>query len=1601
MLKKIRKSLTLKWMVFSILLATIPLTIAGFSIIQIYQKDLKRSVIGTEEMKASMVVERTEAFFEKITSNLRALVNDEDFKMGSSPSHIKNLLENHLYQIDSIWELAFLDGRGKEIIKVSKYRSIGPDDLKSQSKSEMFGVASKGNTYYGEFYLTKDIVPTMGIAVPIREYRGEPVGVLSAKIHLRYLWNLIPQIQIGKEGSTYVVDKEGNLIAHPDTRRVLLGLNVRHLPMVDQVVSGKEGNLEYEYPEGERVLCVYKSIKKLGWGVIVQVPVKEAYEPLRQVARTAFIWILVGLAVAVILSLFFTRRLTLPIERLSKEMGEVAKGHLNTYIQPTTKDELGLLTESFNQMIQDLKQSQETLKEAEGKYRGVFEKSKDMVYMTSLDGKFIDVNQGGVEILGYKNKEELLKILTKDTYFHPEDREKFVYEIANQGFAKDFEAKLKRKDGIPIDVLITASVRKDAEGHIIGYEGIIKNISLRKRIEEELHQRTKELQTLYDLSVLINQTLDLDRVLPDALDRASSLTGFEMGGIYLYNEVEKSLELKFNKGYTPSFAESVKVLKFGEGVAGKTIQLKQPVIFSVDEYPFPQLLPFLKEAGIQSLVGIPLLAKGKAIGAITLSSRSIHTLTPREINFLESIGAQIGLALENARLFSNVAKAKSEWETTFDSVTDLITIRDRDYQMIRANKAAFKRFGLKPEQMIGKKCFETLHQSDQPCEGCYVSKTLETQKPESGERDSKYLNGIFQYHTFPIYDETGEVVAVVDLAREITEEKRLEMEKEVVNNINKILASSLEVRRVIKAVHSELKKVIDSERMTITLLNEGGEGFQYFALEKDYEAKELSGGVIYPKEGTSLEKATGTGLPVIVSDTGKGDSWLDQKLLKEGIRSSLVFPLEYKGKVIGTMNFGNKETNYFSDHHINFLHSIAPGLAISIQNALLFEETKKRLDEFTILYEIMKISATSLNLDKMLKEIMNALNNFFKFEAMGILLVDENTKRLMPHPASYNDLSVKNIGKLGLTVGKGITGWVAERGEPLLVNDVSEDSRYVCGDENIRSEMCVPLKVGQKVIGVIDAQSRALNGFSGDNLRLLSIAGGQIATLIENIRLYEEIKRSEEKYRTVIEGAHDGICVVGKDNRIKYANKRMVEIQGYPQEELIGMDFRDFLDDESKQLMADRYLRREQGEKSFPRFELVVFRKDGEIRNVEINARVVKDPDGNANYIVFAIDITEKKKMEEQLLQAEKLRALAEMASGVAHDFNNALAAILGNTQLLLYTVEDEEIKESLKVIEKVAKDSAQTVRRLQDFTRKRVHQELFKVDVNSIIKDSIEITKPKWKDEVQSRGIRIEMVSNLEKIPSVSGNASELREVFTNMIFNAIEAMPDGGKIEIHTFQKRKEVFIQVSDTGIGIAEEERKKIFEPFFTTKPFTNTGLGLSMSYGIIKRFGGEIDVESKVGHGTTFTIILPIGEDGREEVISPSTIKKGRKAHILVIDDEEFVRSVISRTLAQVNHQVTLAEDGEKGIQLFKNGTFDMVLTDLGMPGMSGWEVCRRIKEISPHTPVGMITGWGMELNRSKMEEYGLDFIISKPFDFNQILNVVAETIESREERFLS
>jgi signal transduction histidine kinase/ActR/RegA family two-component response regulator len=383
--------------------------------------------------------------------------------------------------------------------------------------------------------------------------------------------------------------------------------------------------------------------------------------------------------------------------------------------------------------------------------------------------------------------------------------------------------------------------------------------------------------------------------------------------------------------------------------------------------------------------------------------------------------------------------------------------------------------------------------------------------------------------------------------------------------------------------------------------------------------------------------------------------------------------------------------------------------------------------------------------------------------------------------------------------------------------------------------------------------------------------------------------------------------------------------------------------------------------------------------------------------------LKELKQVQDQAIQAEKLRAMGEMASGVAHDFNNVLAVILGNIQLLLHQQENlrsEEIRERLRVIEQASKDGAETVRRIQEFTGVKGEKEFVSLSLNELIKEVAVITAPRWKDQAQRKDIQIEWISKLGDIPLILGNPSELREVLTNIVFNAVDAMPEGGKLAVTTQPQSEDwVEVMISDSGIGMAEEIRKRIFDPFFTTKGVTSSGLGMSVSYGIIKRHGGEILVESELGKGTTFILHLPTGygeEAPKEEKEVMKPVKRIRSARILVIDDEDTVRDILSRMLKIKGHEVVVASDGEEGIERFKSGEFDLVFTDLGMPKISGWEVGKIIKGLNPKVPIAMITGWGMELNKEKMSESGIDLIVSKPFNFNQVVQLVSEAMELKE-----
>jgi CheY-like chemotaxis protein/anti-sigma regulatory factor (Ser/Thr protein kinase) len=347
------------------------------------------------------------------------------------------------------------------------------------------------------------------------------------------------------------------------------------------------------------------------------------------------------------------------------------------------------------------------------------------------------------------------------------------------------------------------------------------------------------------------------------------------------------------------------------------------------------------------------------------------------------------------------------------------------------------------------------------------------------------------------------------------------------------------------------------------------------------------------------------------------------------------------------------------------------------------------------------------------------------------------------------------------------------------------------------------------------------------------------------------------------------------------------------------------------------------------------------------------------------------------------------MAAGVAHDFNNVLATIMVRAELLRQVLPDPRWISHVEVIERVAHDGSRTVRRLQEFTRPAKTVDFRPVDLNGAVRDSLEITKSRWKDDAHLSGVHIEVQTDLGDIPNVLGDASEIREVLTNLIVNAVDAMPRGGclRLATRTLPEGDRVELTVADTGIGMTDEIRAQIFDPFFTTKGPGGSGLGLSVSYGILKRHTGTIRVQTAPEAGTTFVVTLPAVE-GEPEAEPEAAAAVPDPLRILVIDDEEGLRVSLYTALHREGHFVAVAGSGEEGLRLFGISRFDVVITDLGMPGMSGWQVAQVVKRLRPRTPVILITGWGATLSEADRQRPEVDAILAKPVTAKAILQAL-------------
>jgi PAS domain S-box-containing protein len=393
------------------------------------------------------------------------------------------------------------------------------------------------------------------------------------------------------------------------------------------------------------------------------------------------------------------------------------------------------------------------------------------------------------------------------------------------------------------------------------------------------------------------------------------------------------------------------------------------------------------------------------------------------------------------------------------------------------------------------------------------------------------------------------------------------------------------------------------------------------------------------------------------------------------------------------------------------------------------------------------------------------------------------------------------------------------------------------------------------------------------------------------------------------------------------------------------------------------------------------------------------------NSALFAarnLALEELKAAQQKLVESEKINAIGMIAAGVAHDFNNVLSAILGRAQLMRSQLRDPAMQKHADIIEKAAIDGAETVRRVQQIGRQEHTDDFVPVELAEILNDVVDLTLPRWRDLPAREGRPIDLHIDVPHDDAlfVSGSPHELREVLINLVHNAVDAMPDGGRIALAARVQGDACQVLVHDTGVGITEEVRARIFDPFFTTKGEKGTGLGLSVSQSIIRRHGGDIDVQSRMQgpeRGTTFLISLPRIPRPTAGAATSSADAGPDPGHarVLVIDDEENIRDILTDMLSSGDHEVVTAADGPEGLDKLEQGRFDLVFTDLGLPGMNGYDVAAAIKRKHPTLPVSLVTGWGATLDPEKARAHGVDLVISKPFRYEQVLKLVDDALLSR------
>ncbi|MGD2029141.1 MAG: PAS domain S-box protein [Desulfobacterales bacterium] len=680
---------------------------------------------------------------------------------------------------------------------------------------------------------------------------------------------------------------------------------------------------------------------------------------------------------------------------------------------------------------------------------------------------------------------------------------------------------------------------------------------------------------------------------------------------------------------------------------------------------------------------------------------------------------------------------------------------------------------------------------------------------------------------------------------------------------------------------------------------------------------------------------------------------------------------------------------------------------------------KERFEEKIRLYDLeLKLHNqtsqafnSSLNLDHVLATVLEEVRRSMDAVGSSIWLTDEKTGDLICRQATgaYGE----TVRGWRLAPGEGLAGWVARHGKSLISQDSYTDERHykevdLTIGRDLHSVLTVPLRIKGDVIGAVQVVDMEAGRYQKVDLKLLETLAASAAIAIENARLYEKaqkeiavrkktekaLRESENRYRTVLEANPDSVIVYDMEGKVTYLNPTFTRVFGWKLEDRLGKKMDMFVPEEDwpdTQIMIEKLLAGE----DITGIETHRYSKEGRIIPVSISGAIYKDRDGNSlGCVVNLRDITEQKKLEAQIHQAQKMEAIGTLAGGIAHDFNNLLMGIVGNVSLISLDFDSSHpYYKRLKNIEKHVRSGADLTKQLLGFAKGGKY-EVKLVDINDLLERSSKMFSRTRKE------IRIHKKYQKD-IWAVEADPSQIEQVLLNLYVNAAQAMPGGGHLYLQTenvtlnenyvrhlnAKKGDYVKMSVKDTGVGMDENTIKRIFDPFFTTKDRSRgTGLGLASAYGIIKNHGGIINAHSIIEQGSTFDVYLPASTRKIiQKVEANREILKGSET-ILLIDDEEIIIDIGEQILKRLGYRALMARSGKKAIEIYQanKNKIDIVILDMIMPDMGGGETYDRLKKINPEIKVLLSSGYSIDGQASEIMNRGCNGFIQKPFNVEQL-----------------